>query len=65
DKLQHLYGYQIVQIKTKKFPQGLFTLEDIFSIDDQLRKNKTKMSTHADNYEEVLVDEGKKLFLQK
>ncbi|KAH9298941.1 hypothetical protein KI387_030623, partial [Taxus chinensis] len=65
DKLQHLYGDQIVQLKTNKLPRGLVTLEDIFSTDDQLRKVKTKMSTHADNYEEILVDEGKKLFLGK
>ncbi|KAH9322843.1 hypothetical protein KI387_017482, partial [Taxus chinensis] len=55
----------IVQLKTNKLPQGLVTLEDIFSTDDQLRKVKTKMSTPSDNYEEILVDEGKNLFLGK
>ncbi|KAH9327148.1 hypothetical protein KI387_007326, partial [Taxus chinensis] len=52
-------------LKTNKFPQGLVTLEDIFSTDDQLRKDKAKMYTHANNYEEVSVDEGKNLFLGK
>ncbi|KAH9317616.1 hypothetical protein KI387_019385, partial [Taxus chinensis] len=65
DTLQHLYGDQIVQLKTNKLPQGLVTLEEIFSTDDQLRKVKTKMSTHANKYEEISVDEGKKLFLGK
>ncbi|KAH9292840.1 hypothetical protein KI387_041976, partial [Taxus chinensis] len=65
EKLQHLYGDQVVQLKTNKLPQGLFTLEDIFSNDDQLRKEKTNISTHEDNYEEISVDDGKNLFLGK
>ncbi|KAH9319104.1 hypothetical protein KI387_020873, partial [Taxus chinensis] len=55
----------IVQLKINKFSQGLVTLDDILSTDDQLRKDKTKMSTHADNNEEISIDEGKKLFLIK
>ncbi|KAH9315871.1 hypothetical protein KI387_024498, partial [Taxus chinensis] len=52
-------------MKTNKLPCDLVTLEDIFNTEDQLRKVKTKMSTHDNNYEEILVDEGEKLFLGK
>ncbi|KAH9304936.1 hypothetical protein KI387_009340, partial [Taxus chinensis] len=65
EKLQHFYGDQIVQLKKNKFPQGLVTLEDIFNFYDQLGKDKGNILTHADKYEEILVDDEKKLLIGK
>ncbi|KAH9319366.1 hypothetical protein KI387_021135, partial [Taxus chinensis] len=65
DKLEQQYGDQVVQLRTNKLPKGLITLESIFNLNDQSRKEKENIQVKREDSEPILVNEGKTLQIDK
>ena len=59
--MQEQYGDQIIQLSSNKLPKALVTLESIFTIDDQFKKNKSSLVVHWDHYEDLKILKGRNL----
>ncbi|KAH9311205.1 hypothetical protein KI387_026240 [Taxus chinensis] len=65
DKLQESYGDQIIQLKRNKLPKVLVTLESIFNLDDQAKRQSSNMVVKEEDFEEVEVAHEKFLKIGK
>lgn len=57
-KVKEAYGDQIIQLKSKKLPNGLITLEILFDHDD-VRNDKWKLITNKGDYAEMSLGNGR------
>lgn len=64
-KFSEQYENWFLQLKTNKLPKGLVTLESIFNIDDQFRKDKGNMFVKEEHYEPIEIFKDKLLKIGK